>query len=120
MKWINPKYMSRSREDGDLILTEVYLGHPDDCMFGDRVKTFDGDGEQVHIRFPIDCSGLSTELLNAGSRLAYVSDNDSVPYNDVAVRYDRLGRTYIIGRADSGRFFVHCKLNNGHGFITEV
>lgn len=38
MKWINPKYMSRSREDGDVILTEVYLGSPDDCMFGDRVS----------------------------------------------------------------------------------
>lgn len=120
MKWINPKYLTRSREQGDLILTEVYLGAPDDCLFGDRVKTFDGHGEQVDIRFPVDCSSLCAELLNAGSRLAYVSDDDSVPYTDIAVRYERLGRTYIIGRADDGRFFVHYKMGNGHGVIAEV
>lgn len=120
MKWINPKYTSRSQEDGDLILTQVYLGTPDDCMFGGRVKAFDGNGEEVHLRFPFDCSALGAELLNSGAKLAYISDNDSVPYNDIAVRYDRLGRTYIIGCSEAGRFYVHCKLNNGHGFIAEV
>ena len=120
MMWINPKYLTRSHEDGGLTLTEIYLGTPGDCVFGDRVQTYGPDGEQATLLFPETCSTISAALLQAGSRLKYIADGDSVPYSETALQYDRLGHTYIIGRAEDGRYYVHCKLNNGHGFIAEV
>ncbi len=120
MMWINPKYITHSHEDGGLTLTEIYLGTREDCMFGDSVQTYGADGETATLYFPETCSRISTALLLAGTRLKYLADNESVPYSETAVKYDRLGRTYIIGRAEDGRYFVHCKLNNGHGFIAEV
>ena len=120
MKWINPKYVTRSHEDGGLVLQQIYLGEPDDCILGCNIAAHDEIEKPLSLIFPIEASRLSEDLIKNGHRLDYISDTDPVPYTEVAVHYDRFGRTYIIGRAEDRKFYVHCKLNNGHGFITEV
>lgn len=121
MNWINPDFVTEEHEDDGLIRKVIYLADDErDCLFGHSINVFDDNGGRITLSFPFECAALGHTLLKEGNNLTYLSDTDPVPYETVAVSYKRLGRTFVIGRSHDGRLYVHCRLNNGHGFLAEV
>ncbi|MGB9022439.1 MAG: hypothetical protein WCC94_03275 [Candidatus Bathyarchaeia archaeon] len=120
MHWINPHYLVREKEDGDYESLTVYLSSsPHDCLFGSTVETVDSENERVSFRFPGPSHGLAPSILTDGDRLNYIAEGEPLPFDQKIASFNRAGHIYTLGRSFKGRYYVHCKLNETHGFYAE-
>jgi hypothetical protein len=118
MNWINPNFLKRDIFDEGGGHTAVYLAaDPDECLFGQRIKGHDSEGNCFVLHFPEQCNAVAVALLTEGSRLELVHGDDHLPYDEVVASFKRLDREYIIGRSWQGHFYLHCKVDKTRGYL---